>query len=241
MMDRLPAEQLGARLHRTRVERGLSLRQAAAQTGVTKETLSDLERGRRTPHPPTLAKIAKGYGVEISDLLGPMVEEEPALAGKAKAPPSPEQPPLNGFLQEEERRIIPHSAESLKMHIEQMKRLKELRTADTEEIKKGFGPRNALVFQMEMADKGLRALLEEMGVLGFAEAVRAGRVMAEPAAIPLCHELSRRLQELEALSAEARVSSVVASSDIREEAVKGAAQAESWAQEESERRRRRQA
>ncbi len=69
---------LGRRLHRARIERGLSLRQAAARTDTTKETLSELERGLREAHPSTLAKIAKGYGVEISDLLGPR-EEEPAL------------------------------------------------------------------------------------------------------------------------------------------------------------------
>jgi transcriptional regulator with XRE-family HTH domain len=77
MMDELlEAKRLAARLRRIRLERGLSLRGAAAKIGVTKETLSDLERARRQPHPPTLAKIAEGYGVEISDLLGPMVEEE---------------------------------------------------------------------------------------------------------------------------------------------------------------------
>ncbi len=62
------------------------MRQAAERTGVTKETLSDLERARRQPHPPTLQKIAAGYSVEIRDLLGPMVEAEPALVGKAEAP-----------------------------------------------------------------------------------------------------------------------------------------------------------
>jgi transcriptional regulator with XRE-family HTH domain len=88
MMDELLAERLGARLYRVRLERGLSLRQAAAQTGVTKETISDLERALRHPHPPTLAKIAAGYGVEISDLLGPL--EEPAP--KAAAPSTSGQP-----------------------------------------------------------------------------------------------------------------------------------------------------
>jgi len=92
MVDELlEAKRLAVRLRRVRLERGLSLRGAAAKLGVTKETLSDLERARRQPHPPTLAKIADGYGVEISDLLGPMVEEpqaeeEPVLPGKAQAP-----------------------------------------------------------------------------------------------------------------------------------------------------------
>lgn len=90
MMDELlEARQLAARLRRVRLEHGLSLRGAAAQIGVTKETLSDLERARRHPHPPTLAKIAEGYGVEISALLGPMVEEpEAALASSASSPKS---------------------------------------------------------------------------------------------------------------------------------------------------------
>ncbi len=82
----LEAQHLATRLRRARLERGLSLRGAAAEIGVTKETLSDLERARRQPHPPTLAKIAAGYGVEISDLLGPMVEEDPVLLGKGEAP-----------------------------------------------------------------------------------------------------------------------------------------------------------
>jgi transcriptional regulator with XRE-family HTH domain len=86
MMDGfLEAKHLAARLRRVRLERGLSLRGAATETGVTKETLSDLERARRHPHPPTLAKIADGYGVEISDLLGPMVEEESVDLGKVLA------------------------------------------------------------------------------------------------------------------------------------------------------------
>ena len=106
MTDELvEARRLAARLRRIRVERGLSLRGAAAKIGVTKETLSDLERARRHPHPPTLAKIAGGYGVEISNLLGPMVEEEPALAGKAKAPDTGQPQPSPGTVEEFEQRL----------------------------------------------------------------------------------------------------------------------------------------
>jgi transcriptional regulator with XRE-family HTH domain len=60
----LPRKLLMARL-----ERGLTLRGAAEQTGVSKETISELERGLRKPHPPTLYKIAQGYGIHVSDLL----------------------------------------------------------------------------------------------------------------------------------------------------------------------------
>jgi transcriptional regulator with XRE-family HTH domain len=72
---------LAARLRVLRAERGLTQRQAAARAGVTPETISDLERGKRHAYMPTLAKIAKGYGVPVEDLL-----EEPVLAGKAEAP-----------------------------------------------------------------------------------------------------------------------------------------------------------
>ena len=118
-----------------------------------------------------------------------------------------------------------------------MKGFKALREAQIEEIKKGTGPHDgALLIQMEMADKGFRTLLEETGALGFAKAVKAGLEMAHREATPLCYELLRRLDELEALSAEARVSGFAASSDIHVEVVKGFSQLESWIQEESERR-----
>jgi transcriptional regulator with XRE-family HTH domain len=72
---------LAERLRVLRAQRGMTLVEAAEQAGVGRDTLSDLERGRRHPVIPTLAKIAQGYGVPVEDLL-----EEPALAGKAEAP-----------------------------------------------------------------------------------------------------------------------------------------------------------
>jgi transcriptional regulator with XRE-family HTH domain len=78
---------LGRRLHRARLEKGLSLRAAAAQIGVTKETLMALEKGHRDPHPTTLGKLARGYGIEIADLLGPMQFEDGTETPKAEAPP----------------------------------------------------------------------------------------------------------------------------------------------------------
>jgi transcriptional regulator with XRE-family HTH domain len=60
---------LAARLRVLRAERGLTLREAASLTGVAKETISDIERGLRHPHDPTVAKIAKGYGVPVEELF----------------------------------------------------------------------------------------------------------------------------------------------------------------------------
>jgi transcriptional regulator with XRE-family HTH domain len=64
---------LGMRLRVLRAERGLSLRQVEAATGVAKETLSEVERGVRHPYDTTLGKLAKFYGVPLEELL-----EEPA-------------------------------------------------------------------------------------------------------------------------------------------------------------------
>jgi transcriptional regulator with XRE-family HTH domain len=72
---------LAEKLRVLRARRGLSLTEAAGRAGITRDTLSDLEHGKRHPYMPTLSKIAAGYGVPVEELL-----EEPALAGKAEAP-----------------------------------------------------------------------------------------------------------------------------------------------------------
>src|SRR5829696_6374063 len=103
---------LAHRLRVLRAERGLTLREAASLTGVAKETISDIERGLRHPHDPTLAKIAKGYGVPVEDLLE--VESPVPLA---EAPPLPSEPALRDVLPEEWRlrtfEIIRSSAETI--------------------------------------------------------------------------------------------------------------------------------
>src|SRR5215208_3676863 len=60
---------LAMRLRVLRAERGLSLTEAAERAGIQRQTLALLERGERHPHNPTLAKIAKGYGVPVEELL----------------------------------------------------------------------------------------------------------------------------------------------------------------------------
>jgi transcriptional regulator with XRE-family HTH domain len=71
---------LALKLRVLRAERALTIEQAAEKAGVTPETISDAERGRRHPYLPTLRKIAQGYGVPIEELLA-REAEEPALAG----------------------------------------------------------------------------------------------------------------------------------------------------------------
>jgi transcriptional regulator with XRE-family HTH domain len=69
---------LAMRLRVLRAERGLSLTEAAERAGIQRQTLALLERGERHPHDPTLAKIAKGYGVPVEELL-----EEPVPLAEA--------------------------------------------------------------------------------------------------------------------------------------------------------------
>lgn len=78
---------LGRKLRLLRAERGLTLAEASAATGVGPDTLSNLERDRQRAVTPTLAKIAKGYGVPVEDLLE---ESEVALAGSPKGEALPE-------------------------------------------------------------------------------------------------------------------------------------------------------
>ncbi len=66
------------KLRTLRVRQGLTLIDAAKKTGVTRATLSELERGHRHPVAPTLVKIAKGYGVPVEELI-----EEPVPLGEA--------------------------------------------------------------------------------------------------------------------------------------------------------------
>jgi transcriptional regulator with XRE-family HTH domain len=62
-------DTLARKLRVLRAERGLTLREASRRTGVDKDTLSKLERGIRHPHDVTIARLAKGYGVPVEDLL----------------------------------------------------------------------------------------------------------------------------------------------------------------------------
>jgi transcriptional regulator with XRE-family HTH domain len=95
-------ESLARKLRLLRLERGLTLVQAAELTGLTRGTISELELGRREAYMPTLHKIAKGYGINVRELLldepSPTEEaeatetEERVLTGpKADAPRGAEQ------------------------------------------------------------------------------------------------------------------------------------------------------
>jgi transcriptional regulator with XRE-family HTH domain len=203
-----------------RRRKGWSQKDLAEESGVGQDTISGIESGRHEPRPSTLRKLADALDVEVADFF-----KEPAVPLAEASETGPTETEV-----EEERRVIPQHASSLERYIEDMKELKELREAELEEIgiRRGIGLRNALPTQMELADKGLRDFLDEEGVLDFAEAVTAARVMADPEAIPLCHDLLRRLDDLEALSAQAQAASGVARAGIHIEDEKGPSVVPAW-------------
>jgi transcriptional regulator with XRE-family HTH domain len=137
---------LAHKLRVLRAERGLTLREAASRTGVAKETISDIERGLRRPHDPTLAKIAKGYGVPIKELI-----EEPALEGKAEAPD--QGPPLLDRALDAARRDEEKQAKALRRLFAGEGVLKATNMVDFEEDR----------FRAELRERGLPdELFEEL-------------------------------------------------------------------------------
>jgi transcriptional regulator with XRE-family HTH domain len=66
----------------------MTLRQAEEETGLSKDTISRIERGLRNPQPLTTGKLAEAYGHSIEEFLeapkvqSPQLEEE-AAAGES--------------------------------------------------------------------------------------------------------------------------------------------------------------
>jgi transcriptional regulator with XRE-family HTH domain len=103
-------EQLAARHIALRERARLTQEQEAKMAGVSPTTISGIESGKITrPHLKTLLKLAGALGVDVGELRE---------SGKVEAPPSPEQPPLNGF--EEERRASSVFARALITAAEQL-------------------------------------------------------------------------------------------------------------------------
>lgn len=61
---------VGPRLKRARVQRGLTLTELAAATGISKSTLSRLETGQRRPSLELLLPIAQAHQVPLDELVG---------------------------------------------------------------------------------------------------------------------------------------------------------------------------
>jgi len=68
-MNSEPGAAVGARVRALRTERGLSLSALAAEAGIGKGSLSELESGRRNPTLDTLYALAGPLGVPLASLV----------------------------------------------------------------------------------------------------------------------------------------------------------------------------
>jgi transcriptional regulator with XRE-family HTH domain len=79
--------EVGTRLRRIRAERGVTLTELAASTGISKSTLSRLESGQRRPSLELLLPISAAHQVPLDELVGapkvgdPRVRMEPRQFG----------------------------------------------------------------------------------------------------------------------------------------------------------------
>ncbi len=70
---------VGPRLRAIRRQRGTTLADVAAETGISVSTLSRLEAGRRRPTLELLLPLAQAYGVQIDELIGAPPTGDPRI------------------------------------------------------------------------------------------------------------------------------------------------------------------
>jgi len=71
--------EVGPRLKRVRTQRGLTLTELAARTGISKSTLSRLESGQRKPSLELLLPIAHIHQVPLDELVGAPAVGDPRI------------------------------------------------------------------------------------------------------------------------------------------------------------------
>ncbi len=78
--------KVGARVRSLRRERGLTIEQLAAATGLTKGFISQLERDTTTPSLSSLARICDALGVRVGDVFESVSGEMVRLVRRADRP-----------------------------------------------------------------------------------------------------------------------------------------------------------
>jgi transcriptional regulator with XRE-family HTH domain len=76
------------RLAELREKRGLTLRELSRMSGVSPDTINQIELGHRRPRPSTLRKLARALDIDIEDFFE---DEELTSHPKVTAPPSLEE------------------------------------------------------------------------------------------------------------------------------------------------------
>ncbi|MEM1004602.1 MAG: XRE family transcriptional regulator [Pseudomonadota bacterium] len=77
----MESDEITLKLRDVRAAAGLSLSKAAELTGVSKAMLGQIERGESSPTIATLWKIAKGFQLPLSALIGSQTLRDPKVEG----------------------------------------------------------------------------------------------------------------------------------------------------------------
>src|SRR5215212_415746 len=201
---------LAMRLRVLRAERGLSLTEAAERAGIQRQTLALLERGERHPHDPTLAKIAKGYGVPVDELLEePVPLAEVSETGQTEA----------------EERDTPGVAPDVLFHLAKFTaQLADVLEAEIEGVEQNRTfPYFAWDYRIEATISHLARQLDEDEILDYVAEVREGRRMAQNEGRRLAVALASNLSRLRHLAERARVIAEILHVDSHVEGLKATA------------------
>src|SRR3954447_14388524 len=76
--------EVGPRLRRLRERRGMTLTALAAQTGISKSTLSRLESGQRKPSLELLLPLAETYHLPLDELVGAPRAGDPRVQSRPR-------------------------------------------------------------------------------------------------------------------------------------------------------------
>lgn len=76
--------EVGPRLRRLRTTRGVTLTQLAAETGISKSTLSRLESGQRKPSLELLLPLARAHQLPLDELVGAPRVGDPRVQSRPK-------------------------------------------------------------------------------------------------------------------------------------------------------------
>ena len=82
--EAVSAERLGERVRELRRGRGLTLEELAERSGVSRAMISKLERGEKNPTLVVAAKLAEGFGVTLSQLVGMEERREDVVVPRDK-------------------------------------------------------------------------------------------------------------------------------------------------------------
>jgi transcriptional regulator with XRE-family HTH domain len=83
-VDAVSADRLGERVRELRRGRGLTLEELAERSGVSRAMISKLERGEKNPTLVVAAKLAEGFGVTLSQLVGMEERREVVVVPREK-------------------------------------------------------------------------------------------------------------------------------------------------------------